>query len=182
MRKLIKLFSEYISKTGGFNEIEAQQIEYSMRILTFESLKIIIILGLFSLMGYKIEAIIAILVMVTTKPFIGGYHEDTQLKCFIATLSIVASVIYLSINIKLDFTSMIILNVASFYCFWHQAPVVNFKMPLTKEKLIKKNRIFGLSITFIYSVIAVLLYKYTIVSILITWMLVFQALLMFNKK
>ena len=38
--------------------------------------------------------------MSITKPFIGGYHEDTQLKCLTSTLLLTFIIIYLSKNNK----------------------------------------------------------------------------------
>lgn len=182
LRKFIKTFAQYISTSNNYDTIQQEQIEYSMRIFIFESLKIIGVLILFSLIGYPIQAIIGIAVMVTTKPFIGGYHENTQLKCFFATLIIIGSVIYLGVHFKMDLISLFILDGTSFYCIWHQAPIINTKMPLTRIDFINKNRKIGIMIVGTYIIIAVVMYKYSFISSIVSWTLVFQALLMFNKR
>lgn len=182
LRKLIKTFAEYISINNQYSNIEQEQIEYAMRIFIFENLKIINALIFFSLIGYPLQAIIGITVMITTKPFVGGYHENTQLKCFIATLIIIGSVIYLGTNLNMNFISLLILNGISFYCIWHQAPIINSIMSLSRIDIIKRNRKIGLIIVGLYVLIAIIFYKRTLISSIVSWTLVFQALLMFNKK
>lgn len=182
MRELIKKFAEYISNKNQYNDEEREQVEYAVRVVTFETLKIIASLIIFSLIGYPIQAIIVIVTMVTTKPFIGGYHEDTQLKCFVATFIITGSIILLSADFNMNFISLIILDGISFYSIWHQAPIINPKMQLTREDLIKRNRKVGLLTITIYIVLTIIFYQYSFISRTICWTLVFQALLMFNKR
>lgn len=76
--------------------------------------------------------------MSSIKPFIGGYHEDTQLRCFIATLIIVFSIIFLAKNNTLSFESCLILNFISIFSIYNKAPIINDKMPITRNDLIKK--------------------------------------------
>lgn len=182
LRKLIKRLAEYISERNQYNSDEREQIEYSMRVFIFETLKIACVIIFFSLIGYTIQAIIAITTMVTIKPFIGGYHEDTQIKCFIATLIIIGSVIYLSNHVNINLISCFILEGISFYCIWQQAPIINPKMILTRVDLIQRNRKVGLSIIVLYILLSTIFYKYTTTCRIVCWTLVFQALLMFNKK
>lgn len=182
MRELIKKFAEYISDKNNYNCVEREQIEYSIRVVIFETLKVIASLIIFSLIGYPIQAIIVITTMITTKPFIGGYHEDTQLKCFAATFIITGSIILLGTSINMNFISLIILDGISFYSIWHQAPIINPKMQLTRNDLIIRNRKAGLSIVILYTALTIILYKYSFISNTICWTLVFQALLMFNKR
>jgi accessory gene regulator B len=182
LRKIIKKIAQYISRTNQYTIDEEEQIEYALRILVFEILKAFGLIIIFSLIGYSFQAIVAIGTMILLRPFIGGYHEDTQIKCFTATLIIIGSIIYLSINLHIDLISKQILNGASLYCIWHQAPIINPKMLLTKPNLLKRNRIIGISFTLIFVLVSILLYKYTLVSNTILWTIVFQALLMFNKR
>jgi accessory gene regulator B len=182
LRKALKAFAKYISRMNQYTKDEEEQIEYVLRIIVFEALKIIGVIATFSVIGYPIQVIIAMLTMITSKPFIGGLHEDNQIKCFIATSIIIGSVIYLSTNLEIDMISKLILSVASLYCIWHQAPVINPIMQLTKPELIKRNRTLGIFIVTIFIIISVLLHKYKSVSNTMLWTIVFQALLMFNKR
>lgn len=182
LRKLIKNISEYISNNNNYTKAEEEQIEYALRILVFESLKALTILIIFSLMGYTLQAIIVIGAMSITKPFIGGYHEDTQLKCLASTLLIFGAIIYLSTSLNLDFISKSILNSIALFAIWHRAPVINPIMPITKPELIKRNRTIGILFSIILVMISTIFYKFSIISDTILWTLVFQALLMFNKR
>lgn len=182
LRKVIKVIAAYISRVNQYTNDEEEKIEYALRITIFETLKIIGVIVLYSLIGYPNQAITAVITMSIVKPYIGGYHEDTQIKCFIASVIIVGSIIYLSINLKLDLISKLILNGMSFYCIWHQAPVVNPRMELTRVDLIKRNRTVGISLTAGVIIISMILNKYTSLSNTILWTITFQALFMFNKR
>ena len=120
--------------------------------------------------------------MVAIKPFIGGYHEDSQIKCFIATLLLTTGEIILSTYSTLSFISNCILISISIFCIWNQAPVINPKMPITRPELIKKNRIRGLTSTIILGLVSIVLYNYSSYYSLITWTILFHAVLMFNKR
>lgn len=161
---------------------EEEQIEYALRITIFETLKIIGVILIYSLLGYSFEAIVATFSMIIVRPFIGGYHEDTQIKCFATTLIIIGSVIYLGTNLNIDIISKLILDIISLYCIWNQVPVVNPKMTLSRPELIKRNRKVGISISIIFVLLSTVFNKYIIFSNILTWTLVFQALLLFNKR
>lgn len=182
MRNLIKGIAERISKTNEYTKDEEEQVEYALRIFAFETLKIIGVIIVFSLLGHPLQAIIAIGTMSIVKPFIGGYHENSQIKCFTFTLLIIGSIIYLGSSLSINFMVKLILGVISLYCIWQQAPVVNPMMQLTKPELIKRNRVLGVSISIAFVLIAIIFYRYILLSNTILWTMVFQALLMFNKR
>jgi len=182
LREIIKKISRVISKTNEYNKDEEEQVEYALRIVIFEFLKIVSAIIIFSLIGYPTQAIVSIGTMTLVKPYIGGYHEDTQVKCFTATLIIVGCIIFLSINLRIDFIAMLILNAVSLYCIWQQAPVINPKMEITRPELIKRNRMIGIAFTLALISVSIIFRKYIVISNVIIWTIVFQALLMFNKR
>lgn len=165
-----------------YTDDQEEQIEYALRVLIFEILKPLGVIIIFIVIGYPIQAFIAIVTMMSLKPFIGGYHEDTQVKCFIATLTIITGIVYLSVHLNADLISKLILNGVSLYVIWQQAPVLNPQMLLTRPQLIKRNRIIGFSLSTVFSLVSIILYKYTTISNTILWTIVFQALLLFNKR
>lgn len=181
MRSLISKIASHISRTNSYTKEQEEQIEYALKVMLFETLKIIGTVSIFSVCGYGLSAIIAVAVMAISKPFIGGYHEDNQIKCFIATLAIIGSVVYLGLNVEMNLPAKLILNFMSLYCIGQQAPVINAKMPITRKELIRRNRTVGI-ITIVIAIIASLtLNVYSMISNTIVWMIVFQALFMFNK-
>ena len=68
------------------------------------------------------------------------------------------------------------------FAIYNRAPVINSKMPITRPELIQKNRTKGVRNSIILGVISILLYKYTFMYSLITWTLIIEVLLMFNKR
>lgn len=182
MGKFIKIIADYISKVNDYNKEQEEQVQYALRVITFETLKIIGTIITFSLMGYPFYAIIATGTMIFSKPFIGGYHEDSQIKCFISTLLIIGSIIYLSVSVDINFISKLILNYVSLYCIWHQAPIINPIMDITRTELIKRNRNIGIIVCIIFVIISLVFNSNYIISNTIIWAILFQALLMFNKR
>lgn len=68
------------------------------------------------------------------------------------------------------------------FAIYNRAPVINSKMPITRPELIQKNRTKGVRNSIILGVISILLYKCTFMYSLITWTLIIEVLLMFNKR
>jgi accessory gene regulator B len=182
VRSVSKKIIKSIATNEKYSKDELEQMEYALVTIAFESIKIISEIIIFSLFGYFNEVIIMTGVMCLIKPSIGGYHEETQIKCFIATVLLTTGRLILSLQCNLSFISNCILIFLSIFCIWNQAPVINSKMPITRPKLIKKNRIKGLSASIILGLISIVLYNYSSYYSLITWTILFEALLMFNKR
>ncbi|GAA0077487.1 hypothetical protein UT300005_18650 [Clostridium sp. CTA-5] len=182
MRQVIKKGVKNISDYNGYDKEQCEQMQYIATLLFFELIKLISIIVIFSILGYFKESAIIIGIMCVTKPFIGGYHEETQIKCLIASLLITTGVIELSLHSKLSFISNCILIAISLFCIWNTAPVINSKMPITRPSIIKKNRLLGITISTMLGIISISLYKYSNLYELITWTILFQAMLMFSKR
>ncbi|MBN1044403.1 accessory regulator AgrB [Clostridium botulinum] len=182
IKSFIGNFVQDICNHNGYSEEQCEQIQYTTTVLFFEFIKLMSIIIIFSLIGYCKESIIIIGIMSITKPFIGGYHENTQIKCFIATMLITTGVILLSLNCKLNNISNCILILISLFSIYNTAPVLNNKMPITRLELIKGNRILGISISSVIGISSILLYKFNNIYELITWTILFQSMFMFNKR
>lgn len=182
---MIEKFSKNIirdlSKYNNYTKEQEEQMEYTLRVISYEIIKSMIILMMFSAFGYLKEVILILGVMSITKPFIGGYHEDSQTKCFVATSILTLSIILLSNGNNLSFLSCLILNLMSIFCVYNKAPVINDKMPLTRKDLIKKNRIIGITNIVMLSIISLILFKIKWFSQIIVWTSVIQTMFMFNK-
>jgi len=182
VRSVCKKIINSITINENYSKDELEQMQYALVTISFELIKMISIIIVFLLFGYFKEVIIIEGIMCITKPFIGGYHEDTQTRCFIATLILTAGILILSLQCNLSFISNCILIFLSIFCIWNQAPVINSKMSITCHELIKKNRIRGLRNTIILSVVSIALYSYSSYYSLITWTILFNTALMFNKR
>lgn len=180
-KKLCTNFVNFICE-DNFNDEDKEVMEYVLRVMIFEFLKITGNLIIFYFIGYFIEALIIMLSISLIKPFIGGYHSTTQIRCFFITFVINISIIQLSKNCTLNLISLTIILTASFMAIYHQAPVINKHMPITKPKLIKKNRKRGLINLILISIITIVFHIYNIYySYILTWSILSLALLMFNR-
>ena len=182
VKNICKKIIKSIATNEKYSKDELEQMEYALVTILFELIKMISLIIIFSLFGYFNEVIIIEGIMCAIKPFIGGYHEETQIKCFIATVLLTAGILILSLQCNLSFISNCILIFLSIFCIWNQAPVINSKMPITRPELIKKNRIRGLSNSIILGLISIVLYNYSSYYSVITWTILFEAILMFNKR
>lgn len=166
----------------SYSDEEKEFLEYIFILYSFEIMKAVAIIFSFFVIGYIKEALIICTVMFFSRPFIGGYHEDTQFKCLIITFASVFWILLLGKNSQLTFNANILLIILSIFCIWNQAPLIDEKMPLTKEYLIKRNKIIGTIIISIFAILSVFIYGKSNYYIFITWTIVFQALMMFKKN
>lgn len=181
VKNLINKFINYISMDSNVDKEKLVEIEFILRVLTYEVIKIFLVLSILGVLGFFKETLIIVITMTSLKPFIGGYHEDTQVKCFIATSIIVSSILVLSQSDTLSLLSCIILNIFSIFSIYNKAPVIDKRFPLTKERLIKKNRCIGICNSIILSIISIVFFRITWISQGIVWTLLIQAILLFNK-
>ena len=181
IEKLIYRFVDSLSEYNNYNEEQVEQIKYSLKVIVYELIKIILLIIIFSILGYFNVSLLILFIMSITKPFIGGYHEDTQLKCFTATLILIVIIIILFENNKLNLTSSSILNFISIFSIYNKAPIINDKMPITREDLIRKNRKIGITNVVLLALLSLIMFKVKWISQIIVWTILVQAILMFNK-
>lgn len=181
MDKFVNLLIDDLGKYNNYNKNQIEQMKYVSRVLAYEFIKFILVLLIFYLLGYFKECALVLLFMVSTKPFTGGYHEDSQGACFIATLIVVAFIIILSKSSYLSIYSCIVLNILSIFCIYNQIPIINKKMPLTREELIKRNRVIGIINTLIFLILSIIMFNVKWFSQTIVWTAIVQVMLLFNK-
>lgn len=182
MENIIEKFVRSIAIHNDFTDEQRVEIEYTLKVISYELIKIIAIIFIFYLVGYLKESLIILFVMGITKPFIGGYHEDSQIKCFIATVILVAIIIQLSITSNISYISAASLNIISVFVVYNRAPIINDKMPITKSSLIKRNRIIGIINISVLSIGSLIFFNSTILSQVVIWTICIQAMFMFNKN
>ena len=110
VKKITKLIVNDLSKYANYNTDQKEQIEYSLAIIIYELIKFIFLLLSLYFLGFFKEGLVVLISMIISKPFIGGYHEDSQIKCFFATFLIVFSLILLERNMELNIMAILILN------------------------------------------------------------------------
>lgn len=82
VKSISKKIINSISTNDNYSKDQLEQMEYILVSILFETIKLFSVIVIFSLFGYFDKIIIILAVMSMTKIFIGGYHEDTQVKCF----------------------------------------------------------------------------------------------------
>ncbi|MBC5996795.1 accessory regulator AgrB [Romboutsia ilealis] len=182
LRKKLDHFVEEICKYNNFTQDKTEEIQYVMRLMMYEVLKIITIIIMFSILGYSKEVVLIIFTMICVKPFTGGYHETSQKRCLIATTMLCCLTILMAKNSNLNLVSTILISIINIFCIYHQAPIVNKCMPITKLSLIKKNNRIALINYIILSMISIFIIKYRVYSNIIIWTLTINVCLMFNSK
>lgn len=182
VKSISKKIINSISMNEKYSKDELEQMEYALVTILFESIKITSAILIFYLFGYLKEVIIIQVIMGTVKPFIGGYHEETQTKCFLTTMLSITGILILSLQCNLSFISNCILIFLSIFCIWNQAPVINLKMPITRPEIIYKNRKTGLRNVTVFGLLSIVAYNYTSYYLIITWTILFLAIEMFNKR
>ena len=180
IEKITKKIVSNIGQGNDFSKDQVEQMEYTLKVFSYEIIKIIFLILLFACFNYGKEAALILLVMAFTKPFIGGYHEDSQIRCFCAMVILAVSIIILSFN-RLTLSSTLILSLLNLFCIYHRAPITNEKMPIKKEKIIKRNRNIGMCNISILIILSILSLNFWWSSIII-WTITIQTMLMFNKR
>ena len=181
IRKISKKFVEYISE-NNYSEQEKDEMEYILNTMIFDAIKLGLTFIIFTVLGYSCQSMIVLITMSLIKPYIGGYHEESQFKCFVSTILLTAGIIFMSTNTKFSFYSNCIVILFCLYCMYNQVPIINPNMPITRPHLIVKNRKKGLCNTTIIGISSIVMYKYTCFYCIITWVIIVQTLLLFNKK
>lgn len=182
MKNIISRFTENIAIYNNYNNVQKEEIEYTLKTIIYETTKILFSIIIFYLFGYLSETLVILFVMSMTKPFIGGYHEDSQIKCFIATNILIFIIIQLTKETNITFWGSILLNGISIFAIYNKAPIINEKMPITKENLIRRNRIIGMISTYFLAILSLVLFYLTQLSEIIVWTILIQCILMFNKN
>ena len=181
IEEISKRIVSIIVEGNNFSKEQSKEMEYTLKVFSYEIIKLFFLILLFICFGYGKEASIIMIVMALTKPFIGGYHENNQIKCFIVTVIIVLFIVLLSIFNRLSLNGILILSLLNIFCVYHRAPVINEKMPIRKEKIIKRNRNIGMVNIIILIILSFMMSKIIVASIII-WTITIQTMLMFNKR
>ena len=113
-RKIANTISDRIIANGNYDEETASNIRYGMVCTLSDLYKLILFVVIFSIGGFFEEFILASL-PILLRPFLGGFHAKTEIRCLI--LSIINLVVaislgsYLTINIFIKIAFLVILPI-----------------------------------------------------------------------
>lgn len=114
IKEISEKFVEYIAEDKCTME-ETEELQYVVGVILYELLKMSMVILIFWLAGYLVESMIIMIVMYFTKPYIGGYHEETQIRCLIANVLFTAGEILLSKQCSFSFFGNLILICACIF-------------------------------------------------------------------
>lgn len=181
IRKKVKKFAESVCEHNNFSQEKKEEVVYTILLLYYEIIKILILGIILLVCGFGQEGSLIILVMISTKPFIGGYHEDTHLRCFIFSFLQVFLIIALAKCIDINNYGVILFAIVLLLIVYKRAPIISEKMPITNKKLILKNKIKAIVIFIIWIIVTLVLNNKGQAGEMILLTLVIQVLLMFNN-
>ena len=117
------------------DEDDLAKINYGFQVIFGETLKMIIIIAIFSLLGSLKHLLFSMCILFTTRPFMGGYHSKNFTRCLIASTA------YFAINTILGPRSPLfplwvyyIISVILLLIVYVKAPFPNRIRPRKNEK------------------------------------------------
>lgn len=121
-----------------FSELEKAKIEYTSKVLIGEITKILILLIFFSLLGKAIDLLYVLSSLILLRPFTGGFHNSTYIKCLIFTLLFTVTVLYISNILILSPIAIIIIAISELVIIFLKVPVYGHNRPtLSSNQCIK---------------------------------------------
>lgn len=138
---LVNKFSKKIQEENLLDETDLKIMRYGMTTIFSETFKTIFFILFFSVLGFFIEIILCILILLTLRTLTGGIHLNTFWRCFFFSFSmLILSIIVLPKFIPLNYISVNSLLIVSIVMVIFFSPVPSIKKPsrsLTKTKLYK---------------------------------------------
>ncbi len=156
--KIIQKLLNKLNKDDYFTEVQIEQIKYSSLVIWGDTSKFLILLILFSLLGFWQEYLYAFFTTTLLRIHIGGKHYDTYLSCLLFSTGYFSLLIYLTLVFPQQYYSyLLLLAIAIAIVLLLIAPRISNK----SGRNLKKN------ITEIKRNIIVLITTYLVISIII---------------
>ena len=149
---------------------------YSLQAIIGETVKSTIILLIMSMFGLLNETLICMIVFSSIRAFAGGFHANSNFKCFLYTLLIIIISCFSSIYISTKFQNTTLHYILSIICIYSAilfislAPKEIINKPIiscTYRKKLKFKAIFIYLIWIVVSIVSAYSNNYTYASIII---------------
>ena len=129
-RKIANSISDKIIANGNYDEETASNIRYGMVCTLSDLYKLIVFVVIFSIGGFFEEFILASLPIIL-RPFLGGFHTKTEIRCLILSIfNLVVAISlgsYLAINIFIKVAFLIILPIIAIPISYSNTKTTNGK-------------------------------------------------------
>ncbi|WZL74095.1 accessory gene regulator B family protein [Clostridiaceae bacterium 35-E11] len=168
MEKLAQNLTNFIQLNNpNLSDLQIKKIKFGLECFIGELTKFIIYIILFSMFSLTKYFLVAALFFCVPRTLAGGYHEETYWRCFITSLLIFTSIVFIGVNITLSFPIRFLLIAFIMVLMWMYAPVDHPNKPIISVQRRKRFRYLSLFVTALFIVISFLLpQKYTTVTIL----------------
>ncbi len=100
VKKIVNVIINNLWISANYSQEQKAYIEYSLNVIIHKLIKLISIVLILYMLRLLKEGLIVLLTIIT-KSFIDGYHEDSEIKCFFATMTIIGNLIILVSSIRL---------------------------------------------------------------------------------
>ncbi len=140
-------FTEFLYRRCSLPAGRRDVYIYGSEVFFSTSLSVISVLFLSLLMGRPLSGILFILIFVSLRMFVGGFHAATYRRCFLTTNSVFLLTLGGSVLLEHGGPSAAALILLSSACvIWALSPVRNRRHPLS-EKAYRKNKKIGRVLT-----------------------------------
>lgn len=156
--KLACMITDFLLCKNTIKKEDAEIYQYGYDLLIYTVLQILLLCILGTLFGQKFSTIVYIVVFVSLRQYVGGYHASTRLGCTMVTVISYLVVMGLIIIENTWYESLFFWVLAIAFCAWviiRYAPVENGNKPLSGRQ-VKQNRKSGCMLFIMYMVIALL--------------------------
>lgn len=132
--------------------------KYGLEVLKNESIKLIILTGLFLALDQLVPFLFAVAVLLPVRIFSGGLHMGGNISCFAFSLCFFIVSVELFPMFGLNLISATAFIVCSFICICMFSPTDNPKKPILSDRIRKQFKIKAIILTLV--VIAVIYFFY----------------------
>ena len=169
MENISSKITSYLLEGKLVTDDEFDEIRFGIELVITQSILLIIIFTIGLLLGKLLETIVFLVIMVSLRTLVDGYHADSFIKCMFLTtmLYILCMLVYEHLNIYI----LIILMLYAAKAFFFQ-----------KSSLLKKNVFRSQLLFIVYLLLIVISYPKSMISYLIGFTIFMTGVSMEVKK
>lgn len=137
MKERIEKYSSNLISQISTSKEDREVLEYGLHqsLIILLNLLSVLICGFF--WKLLLFGLLLFLTLFFLRPYAGGFHADTEIRCYMVSIGIINLVMAGVKFINMSNSVMIILYMGSFLVIWKNAPVVNSINPLENIEILK---------------------------------------------
>lgn len=158
--KLACLITDFLLCKKLIEDEESEIYKYGYDLLIYTAGQILLLCVLGALIKQKLSTIVYIIVFVSLRQYVGGYHASSRVRCTVMTVMSYMVVMGLVIIVDKWWQSPMIFastSILSICIIVRYAPIENENKPLSRIQ-IQKNRKKGVILSILYIIVALLVH------------------------